>query len=386
MRIYYDHQLTSLQDAGGASRYHYELLRCLDAVPDVQTTTFLGFNSTVYPYLQLASSKTKVVGFRGPLRKGFKRYAVNEALANASAPFYGEFDIYHPSHHRILPFVSRRRLVVTHHDCIYERFPVFRFVKEVLRAKKKLFAAADLIICISESSRADLFHYYDVDPAKTRVVHEGFTRLPRSPEAAEELGRLVRRDYILYVSGRSLYKNFHGMLQAFCDARLHETIDLLVLGGGPFTADELELITKLGIGESIVAIPLADDGLLAEAYAGARLLAYPSLFEGFGLPPLEAMHLGCPVLVCNTSSLPEICGNAPFYYEKDEPESLRDTLLRAVSDDSARTTAIQRGCEVSSCYSWQKCADQTLASTAKCWLDFSQLEWFRSLCIRAVVG
>lgn len=361
VRIYYDHQLTSLQDAGGASRYHYELLRFLDGVPEVQTTTFLGFDSTVYPYLQLASSKTKVLGFRGPLRKGAKRYVVNEALANAVAPFYGKFDIYHPSHHRMLPFVSARRLVVTHHDCIYERFPVFRFTKEVLRAKKKLFATADLIICISESSRADLFHYYDVNPAKTRVVHEGYTRLPRSPEAAGDLAGLVRRAYILYVSGRSLYKNFRGFLQAFRDTRLHESMDLLVLGGGPLTEDEREFIAKLGIGDAIVAIPLVDDGLLAEAYAGARLLAYPSLFEGFGLPPLEAMYLGCPVLACNTSSLPEICGEAPFYFEKDEPDSLRDALLRAVWDEHSRAAAIQCGREVAAGYSWEACGEQTLA-------------------------
>jgi glycosyltransferase involved in cell wall biosynthesis len=361
VRIYYDHQLTSLQDAGGASRYHYELLRFLDGVPEVQTTTFLGFDSTVYPYLQLASSKTKVLGFRGPLRKGAKRYVVNEALANAVAPFYGKFDIYHPSHHRMLPFVSARRLVATHHDCIYERFPVFRFTKEVLRAKKKLFATADLIICISESSRADLFHYYDVNPAKTRVVHEGYTRLPRSPEAAGDLAGLVRRAYILYVSGRSLYKNFRGFLQAFRDTRLHESMDLLVLGGGPLTEDEREFIAKLGIGDAIVAIPLVDDGLLAEAYAGARLLAYPSLFEGFGLPPLEAMYLGCPVLACNTSSLPEICGEAPFYFEKDEPDSLRDALLRAVWDEHSRAAAIQCGREVAAGYSWEACGEQTLA-------------------------
>jgi glycosyltransferase involved in cell wall biosynthesis len=362
VRIYYDHQLTSLQDAGGASRYHYELLRCLDAVPEVQTTTFLGFNSTVYPYLQLVSSKTKVVGFQGPLHKGAKRYAVNEALANVVAPFCGKFDIYHPSHHRILPFVSACRIVVTHHDCIYERFPVFRYVKQVLRAKKKLFAAADLIICISESSRADLLHFYDVDPVKTRVVHEGFTRLPRSPEGARQLlAARIRRNYILYVSGRSMYKNFRGLLQAFRDTRLHETMELLIVGGGPLTADELALIKKLGIGESIAAIPLADEGLLAEAYAGARLLAYPSLFEGFGLPPLEAMSFGCPVLVCNTSSLPEICGDAPFYYEKDEPDSLRDALLCAVFDEPARAAAIQRGYQVASRYSWESCADRTLA-------------------------
>ncbi len=366
MRIYYDHQLTSLQDAGGASRYHYELLRCLVPVPDVQTTTFLGFNSTVYPYLQLASSKTKVVGFRGPLPKGVKRYAVNEALANLAAPFYGKFDIYHPSHQRTLPFLSARKLVVTHHDCIYERFPIFRFTKAALRAKEKLFAAADVIICDTESSRKDLLHFYDVDTAMTRVVPLGFARLPRSSGAARELDRRLRRGYILYVSGRSLYKNFHGIVQAFRDTRLHETMDLLVLGGDPLTADELEFIAKLGIAESVIAIPIVTDGFLAEAYARARVLAYPSLFEGFGLPPLEAMHLGCPVLACNTSSLPEICGDAPFYFEPECPDSLPDALLRAVNDDSARATSIQRGRAVASRYSWEKCTQQTLAVYREC--------------------
>ena len=366
MRIYYDHQLTSLQDAGGASRYQYELLRYLDRVPNVHTTAFLGLNSSVCPYLQLASPKTNVVSFRGPLRKGARRYAVNEALANASALFSGKFDIYHPSHHRILPFVSARSLVATHHDCIYERFPVFRFVKQVLRAKQRLFAAADLIICISESSRADLLHFHAVDPAKTRVIHQGFTRLPRSPEGAKELALRIRRDYILYVSGRSTYKNFRGLVQAFRDTRLHQSLDLLVVGGGPFSADERDLIAKLGIADSIVAIQLADDALLAEAYARARLLAYPSLFEGFGLPPLEAMYLGCPVLVCNSSSLPEVCGDAAFYYEPDSPESLNEMLLRAVQDEPARTQAIARGHVVAARFSWEKCAEQTLAVYREC--------------------
>lgn len=366
VRIYYDHQLTSLQDAGGASRYHYELLRCLESVPDVQTTTFLGFNSSVYPYQQVASAKTKVVGFRGPLPKGVKRYAVNEALANVVAPFCGKFDIYHPSHQRMLPFVSARRLVVTHHDCIYERFPIFRFAKTALRAKKKLFAAADLIICDTESSRSDLLRFYEIGVAKTRIVHLGFSRLLRSPESAGELRRRIRRDYILYVSGRSLYKNFGGLLRAFRDTRLNETLDLLVFGGGPLTTDERELIANLGIRESVVAIPIADDGLLAEAYAGARLLAYPSLFEGFGLPPLEAMHLGCPVLACNASSLPEICGDAPFYFEPGQPRSLSDALLRAVDDTPARAVATERGRRVASQYSWEKCTQETLAVYREC--------------------
>ncbi len=111
------------------------------------------------------------------------------------------------------------------------------------------------------------------------------------------------------------------------------------------------MIAKLGIGERVIAIALVDDSLLAEAYPDAKLLAYPSLSEAFGLPPLEAMYVGCPVLACNASSLPELCGDTPFCYQKDDPESLRDALLPAVTDDSSRASAIELGREVASHYS-----------------------------------
>jgi len=90
-------------------------------------------------------------------------------------------------------------------------------------------------------------------------------------------------------------------------------------------------------------------------------MAYPSLSEGFGLPPLEATQLGCPVLGCNTSCLPEICGDAPFYFEPNSSESLTEALRSAVCDETARAQAIARGRVVASQCSWEKCAEQTLA-------------------------
>src|SRR5271165_4011080 len=187
MRIYYDHQVCSLQDAGGASRYHYELMRYLSGRPDVETELFLGMNCAVYPYEELSSANVRVTSFGGPLHKGTLRYASNELLGNSIAPFRGTFDVYHPTHYRIMPLVRSRRIVVTLHDCIYERFPVFRHVKEVLRAKKVTFARADAIICVSESGRKDLLRLYDVDIAKTRVIYHGLTPLPRSSASARTL-------------------------------------------------------------------------------------------------------------------------------------------------------------------------------------------------------
>src|SRR5271166_7121627 len=123
MRIFYDHQVFSLQDAGGVSRYHYELVRYLTAAPDVQTELFLGMNGTVYPFRGLSSPNTRVTSFGGRLRPGGQRYVVNEVLGNSVAPFLGKMDVYHPTLYRCMPLVRSRRVVATHHDCTQERFP-----------------------------------------------------------------------------------------------------------------------------------------------------------------------------------------------------------------------------------------------------------------------
>jgi glycosyltransferase involved in cell wall biosynthesis len=362
VRIFYDHQAFSLQNNGGNSRYHFELMRHLARYSDVRQELFLGFHQSAMPFQDLAGDNLRVVGWKSSLRPGGRRFIVNEFLSNADALARGRFDIYHPTHHRYLPLVRARSMVATQHDCTQEKFAAeFRYNDRVLRYRKALFARADRIICISEASRQDLLHFYNVDPAKTCVIHHGFTRLEHSPQAAEELRRQLRRDYVLYVGSRALYKNFRGLLHAFRDAGLQQTMDLVVLGGGPVSPVDERLISDLGLSSAMVRIPRVTDALLAEAYAGARLLAYPSLHEGFGLPPLEAMYLGCPVLVCNTASLPEVCDDAAFYYEKDEPESLQKTLLRAVQDESAHAQAITRGRQVAARFTWEKCAEQTLA-------------------------
>ena len=284
VRILYDHQVFSLQNTGGNSRYHFELMRHLAHDPDVRQELFLGFHQSEMPFEDLAGNNLRVVGWKSSLRPGGRRFMVNELLNNADALGRGRFDIYHPTHHRFMPLVRARRTVVTQHDCTQEKFPAeFRYNDRVLRYRKALFARADRIICISEASRHDLLHFYTLDPAKTRVIHHGFTRLERSSRAAAELRSQLHRDYVLYVGSRALYKNFRGLLHAFHDAELHQTIDLVVLGGGPISLDDERLISDLGLSSAIVRIPRVNDALLAEAYARARLLAYPSLFEGFGL-------------------------------------------------------------------------------------------------------
>ena len=233
MRILYDHQVFSLQNAGGASRYFYELARYMTSVPDVRAEVLMGINGSAYPFRSLDAKRARVVGFRDWLPPGSSRYVVNEAWGNMMAAISGRFDVYHPTTYLRMPMVRARRVVATHHDCTHERFPeLFPDVKKVLWARKWLFPKVDAIICVSESCRQDLLHFYNVDAAKTRVIHHGLTPLPRSAEAAGALRKHLRRDYVLYVGMRAAFKNFRGLLHALHDTALHKSLDLLVLGGG----------------------------------------------------------------------------------------------------------------------------------------------------------
>lgn len=362
MRVLYDHQAFSLQDAGGHSRYFYELSRFLATVPEVQTEIWLGMNGTVHPFHALAPSRTRVKGLPEWLGPGMPRYVVNELWSNVHALFGGSLDVYHSTNLMRMPMVRAQRVIATHHDCTYELFPeYFTDAKKIYWARKRLVSSVDAIICVSESCRQDLMRFYNVDPAKTCVIHHGLTRLPRSPEAAAQLKSRLRREYILFVGMRPGFKNFQGLLQAFHDSGLSDSLDLLVLGGAALTADEKAAITRLGLDGCVIRLPKVSDEVLAEAYAGARVFVYPSFSEGFGFPPLEAMSLDCPVLTCRTSAMPEVCQDAPFYFDPRDPGAFARELLRAASDEEARRESIARGREVIARYSWDKCGRETLA-------------------------
>ena len=215
-------------------------------------------------------------------------------------------------------------MVVTHHDCIHERFPaLFPNAASIVESKRKLLARADAIICVSESSESDLLHFYDVVEMKTHVVHHGFSPLQNLPDDAHGMRK---KPYLLYVGSRAAYKNFGLLLEAFSRSGLAADYRLLAVGGGSFTSAEQERIASLKLGGWVNVLPKADDGTLARAYREAALFIYPSLYEGFGFPPLEAMSMGCPVLVNRTSSLPEICGDAAFYFPAADAGELARSL------------------------------------------------------------
>jgi glycosyltransferase involved in cell wall biosynthesis len=262
--------------------------------------------------------------------------------------------------YRSIPFVRHGRLVVTHHDCTHERYPqLLGNGSFIMQRKRTLFARADAIICVSEASRRDLLHFYDVAEEKTHIVHHGFSPLSVAPSPAEVAGE-SSVPYLLYVGSRSKYKNFALLLEAFSRSGLAGDYRLMVLGGGAFSAEDGARISSLGLSDWITLIPKAGEATLARAYRNAALFVYPSLYEGFGFPPLEAMSLGCPVLVLRTSSLPEVCGEAVFYFENSDADELSNALVSTLRDTQGIATKRRLGEQQVRLYDWSRTASSTL--------------------------
>jgi glycosyltransferase involved in cell wall biosynthesis len=359
VRIAYDHQVTSLQDAGGASRYHFELARHISQESGVRIAVFIGLNRNVHPYSLLRSETAEVYSCRSAVGPGKARYVINEVLTKVRFARSGQFDIYHPTLYRAMSSVRSSRLVVTHHDCTHERFShLFGNAERIKREKAKLFRDCDLIICVSRSSQLDLLEFYGVPEEKTRVIHHGLSPLIQVA-AKTGLPPPVSRPYVLYVGTRHSYKNCLALIEAFSESRLYKDFDLLLVGGGPLNKAESKLIQRLGIAAAIRQKPVASDGELAELYAEASLFVYPSLYEGFGFPPLEAMSMGCIILASRSSSIPEVCGDVPYYFDVCDQASLARMLVGAINAPD-RSQRVSAGKDLANSYQWAKCAQRTL--------------------------
>ena len=358
MKIAYDHQIFGWQSYGGVSRYFFELANNIanNKLCDVSIVSPLYVNS----YLDSASGDLRVMGRKMPaIRHTGRIYrAVNQLLASpmmtALLP-----DVVHETYYskkRQAPKSSR--VVLTVFDMIHERFPESFSKWDPLRSEKEVAVKrADHIICISEYTRQDLIQLLGVNQEKISVVHLGF-----SLTEAKKVGScMARRPYLLHVGGRAGYKNFETLLRAYAgQPALAREFDLVAFGGGAFDAEERELIGAFGLSDSQVRQVGGGDSILADLYQRAAVFVYPSRYEGFGIPPLEAMSFDCPVVCSNSSSIPEVVGDAAVFFEPASSDSIVNAIQSVLSNDNLRETLIARGRERIKMFSWQRCAEQTL--------------------------
>ena len=330
-----------LQPRGGITRYFDELIPRLRRPSRVVAGLH---QSRTLPQGNVESS-VYMPGFRLSPRP---RAVVNRWVDSARIQRNSD-EILHPTYYRDPKRLPSLPMVLTVYDMAHERFPEhFRRRRwnsdDPARWKKAITDRADRIVCISESTQRDLIDLLHVEERKTRVIHCGATDWSRvTAEAVEG----IPQPFFLWVGERHTYKNFAATLEAWAASKAKGETSLLCVGGGPLRESERA--------DRAHQRTLSDAGL-KWAYEHAAGLLYTSRCEGFGLPLVEAMSLGCPVVASNGSSMPEVAGDVAVYVDPESVDSIREGIERCLETGRNRDISERLRARAAH-FSWDRCAE-----------------------------
>ncbi|MHA3092533.1 glycosyltransferase family 4 protein [Acinetobacter brisouii] len=345
------------QKYGGISRYIFELSKSLNSLShDVKILAPTHINSYIKDEKYVIGKY--IENYPKFTKKFFKyyNYFFSKKYLNLIQP-----DILHETYYSNYSIAnSKIPKVVTVHDMIhelfYEQFPVN---DKTSIMKKRSIKRADHIICISECTKNDLIELFKVPESKISVIYHGISQLGDCDILCKnEL--ILDNPYILFVGQRNGYKNFKIILKAYASSQfLQNNFRLVAFGGGKFSDLEKQMILDLKIKTNNILHFSGDDYLLKTLYKQATIFIYPSIYEGFGFPPLEAMMYKCPTIVANTSCIPEIVGNGALLFN---PYSVDDLLQKIglVLNFNFREDLVKNGCMHYKKFTWEKCGENTL--------------------------
>lgn len=299
----------------------------------------------------------------------------NIAIVHCGAPVYGlreqielplrvprDADLYWATHYNV-PLALRKPLVVTMHDAAHLRLPEYT-TKSLRHAYarfmfKAALARASAIVCNSEFTRRELLELVGSPAAPITVVHMG---IDESWFQRDESLAPVEPPYFVFVGNLKPHKNVRTLLAAFRNLEGQVAERLVIVGKADrlMTPDTSVLDEITSLGERVVmAGELADDQLRA-LVRSATALIMPSLYEGFGFPPLEAMAAGCPAIVARSASLPEVCGDAAVYFDARDAGQLSQAMLKLAKDAQLRCKLVERGRAHARAFNWDVSAGKTL--------------------------
>jgi glycosyltransferase involved in cell wall biosynthesis len=346
MRVLYDGSIYLYQVAGGKNLPP-------DFVPILMMKNKRNLNYPDHPSLKIYNYKEfHPMRISIPLGELYFR-AINR---------FARPDVLHPTYYSTLTGkkMTRRRcpLVITVWDMIHEIFSDTMDPYGVFaRKKKEAILESDAILCISESTKSDLLSRVSVPEEKITVIH-----LASEIDATISYGEEVvpEHPYFLYIGSRAPYKNFDGLCRAVAKvAKDVQDIKLCVVGS-LFNSKELKLMGELGLLSLVENYGEVTDSQLAKLYRCSVAFVYPSLYEGFGIPPLEAMACGTAVIAANCSSIPEVVGDDAVLFEPSETDSLTEALFFVLNHPSKRSQFISKGYERTKKFTWKKTVMQTV--------------------------
>ncbi|MEQ7798434.1 glycosyltransferase family 1 protein [Pedobacter sp. ASV1-7] len=354
IKVLFDHQIFSLQVYGGISRYFANIIEKCETNLELTVTCELLYSINYYYKDDLPSFKKSI--FKLLTRKKSGIYQKNKKYSKHLIK-QGNYDVFHPTYYDTY-YLSylKKPLVITIHDMIHERFPQFFPIDDPISEQKKTLAnAADRIIAISETTKADIIKYLGIAEEKIKVIPHG---IDNDVLEYEEAKGLPER-YLLFVGSRAGYKNFSLVMEAFAqliktDKSLH-----LVVAGSSFTEEETALLNEQNILGNTIQLA-ATDKQLNTLYKNAICFIFPSKYEGFGIPILEAFKNNCPVLLSNCSCFPEIAGDAALYFDAESKQSLIDKVSLIQESVSLKKDLIAAGVLKLQSYTLDKCMEATI--------------------------
>lgn len=284
--------------------------------------------------------------------------------------FTGEIDIFHSPHSIPIP-IKKAKLIVTIHDLFFLKYPelVDRYVREDhRRLSMGYLSKANKIITVSNSSKKDIIELLKVDPDLIDVIYEGVDNTFRVIKDETSLKNIRERyklpqKFILFIGTLSPRKNPNGLIEAIAELKKRGLQDLCLVMVGPkgWRAEEtLRLISKRNLEDCVRYLGYVPYEDMPFIYNISSLLVYPSLYEGFGLPPLEAMACGVPVIASNVSSMPEVLEDSALLVNPYDPYEIADSIENVIQNKSLRDSFIQRGLKKVKSYSWEDTAKRVI--------------------------
>ena len=351
MKIIFNNSMFFHQKYGGVTRYSYELVKEL-IIKNIDLEMFL----TIHKYQYLKDIRKINTGFylkRYPNLKILRK--INNLIINNKI-IKSNGTIIHDNYYPEELLKTKKNKILTIHDLIHEKFKEF-YGNKNLNLRKKIISEIDLFICVSKKTKEDFINYYNIPENKIKVIYHGSNHLINLKNE-----NLIKFDkpFILYVGSREKYKNFNLLLNAISISEsFKKDFELICFGGKNFSDNEINLFKKLKINNNIKLVSGGDE-YLKNLYLNATAFIFPSIYEGFGLPLIEAMSLGCPVIASNIKIFNEVCDSSANYFDCNSYESLKTEIENIVYSNEKRLELINKGKERAKKFTWQKCADNVV--------------------------
>ena len=289
----------------------------------------------------------------GRIKDLLKTYSINSTKKKLKSQ---QFDVFLSTYYDtyFLDHLNKKPFILTVYDMIHEIYPeYFTSDTKTVVQKKILIEKADKIIAISKQTKKDILRFYPaVSPEKIDVVYLSQSIIDNGSKTI-----LLPKNFLLFVGNRGAYKNFRLFVEtAVPFLKADPSLYIVCAGGGKLSAKELEMLLELNISNKVLQKDYKDSEL-ASFYKAAKVFVFPSAYEGFGIPTLEAMKCGCPVILADSSCLPEVGDDAVMYFESDNASSLANAIDRMLNDESLRKELTEKGFKQVNKFSWEKTAE-----------------------------